>query len=162
MPKLFVYWPYNNYKIIVSRFFYVNYFSYISTVIMEKEKVQIIIDYVYPKVKAYYGISKYHSKFPEVKLHHNIYARLTGEEEAEGECSPAAEYDRFTNTIWIYFPEAIDEQWVIGSILHEYTHYLQDGEEMKRMYDEDGYEYDTHPFEIEAIAAEKNWHLFAK
>jgi len=129
---------------------------------MEKEKVQIIIDYVYPKVKAYYGISKYHSKFPEVKLHHNIYARLTGEEEAEGECSPAAEYDRFTNTIWIYFPEAIDEQWVIGSILHEYTHYLLDGEEMKRMYDEDGYEYDTHPFEIEAIAAEKNRHLFAK
>ena len=129
---------------------------------MEKEKVKDIIDYVYPKVKSYFGISKYDSKFPEVKLHHNIYARITGESEAEGECNPAAEYDRHTNTIWIYWPVATSEQWVIESLLHEYTHYLQDGVEMQRMYDEDGYEYNTHPFELEATAAEKNWQLFTK
>ena len=129
---------------------------------MDKNKVKHIIDEVYPKVKEHYGISKYHSEFPEVKLHHNIYARLTGEEDAEGECSPHAEFERESNTIWVYWPEAKNEQWVIESLLHEYTHYLQDGVEMKRMYDEDGYEYDTHPFELAAIAAEKDWQLFTK
>ena len=128
---------------------------------MDKNKVKHIIDEVYPKVKEHYGISKYHSEFPEVKLHHNIYARLTGEEDAEGECSPHAEFERESNTIWVYWPEAKNEQWVIESLLHEYTHYLQDGEEMKRLYDE-GHEYDTHPFELAAIAAEKNWQLFTK
>ena len=128
---------------------------------MDKNKVKHIIDEVYPKVKEHYGISKYHSEFPEVKLHHNIYARLTGEEDAEGECSPHAEFERESNTIWVYWPEAKNEQWVIESLLHEYTHYLQDGEEMKRLYDE-GHEYDTHPFELAAIAAEKDWQLFTK
>ena len=128
---------------------------------MDKNKVKHIIDEVYPKVKEHYGISKYHSEFPEVKLHHNIYARLTGEEEAEGECSPHAEFERESNTIWVYWPEAKSEQWVIESLLHEYTHYLQDGAEMKRLYDE-GHEYDTHPFELAAIAAEKDWQLFTK
>ena len=73
---------------------------------MDKNKVKHIIDEVYPKVKEHYGISKYHSEFPEVKLHHNIYARLTGEEDAEGECSPHAEFERESNTIWVYWPEA--------------------------------------------------------
>ena len=135
--------------------------SYSEHLNMDKNKVKHIIDEVYPKVKEHYGISKYHSEFPEVKLHHNIYARLTGEEDAEGECSPHAEFERESNTIWVYWPEAKNEQWVIESLLHEYTHYLQDGEEMKRLYDE-GHEYDTHPFELAAIAAEKNWQLFTK
>ena len=143
-------------KIVTTRFFYVRYFVYISTVIIVKNKVKHIIDEVYPKVKEHYGISKYQIEFPEVKLHHNIYARLTGEEDAEGECSPHAEFERESNTIWVYWPEAKSKQLVIESLLHEYTHYLQDGEEMKRLYDE-GHEYDTHPFELEALEAEKNW-----
>ena len=128
---------------------------------MEKKEVKAIIDSVLPKVKAYYGPSKWHSEFPEVKLHHNIWARLTGEPDAEGEFYPHAEFERGTNTIWVYWPEAKSEQWVIESLLHEYTHYLQEAEEMRRLYDE-GYGYDTHPFELEAIAAEKMWQLFTK
>ena len=64
--------------------------------------------------------------------------------------------------IVIYYPKAKNKQWILETLIHEYTHYLQDGEEMKRMYDEEGYEYDTHPFELEAIAAEKDWKLFVK
>ena len=135
--------------------------SYSEHLNMDKNKVKHIIDEVYPKVKEHYGLSKYHGEFPKVKLHHNIYARLTGEEDAEGECSPHAEFERESNTIWVYWPEAKSEQWVIESLLHEYTHYLQDGAEMKRLYDE-GHEYDTHPFELAAIAAEKDWQLFTK
>ena len=130
---------------------------------MTKKEVQNIINEAYPKIKTHYGLSKYdnYNESPEIKLHHNIYARLTGIDEMTGECSPAADYERHSNIIWIYWPESVDEEWVIGTILHEYRHYLQDGEEFQRLYDE-GYEYDTHPFEIEATKEEENWHLFAK
>lgn len=129
---------------------------------MVKTECQHIIDEVYPKIKEHYGLSEFdaRTKSPEVKLHHNIYARVSGIDEMEGECSPAAEYDRFTNTIWIYFPEATNKQWVIGSMLHEYRHYLQDDGEFKRLYKTHGY--DNHPFEIEATKEEENWHLFSK
>ena len=79
----------------------------------------------------------------------------------EGEISPSAEFERETNTIWIYYPEAIDKKWIIQTLIHEYTHYLQAGDEMKRLYDE-GYEYDNHPFELEAIEEETNWEVFGK
>jgi hypothetical protein len=129
---------------------------------LTKENCQNIINKVYSKIKNHYGLSKFHTEFPEVKIHHNIYARITGIEGMEGECDPDADFERETNTIWIYYPKAINEQWITETILHEYTHYLQDGKEFQRLYDEEGYEYINHPFELEAIAAEKNWKLFLK
>lgn len=130
---------------------------------MTKEECQHIINKVYPSIKEHYGLSKYDnfSEFPTVKLHHNIYARITGIDEMEGEHTPDAEYDRSTNTIWIYWTQSKSPRWIIETILHEYTHYLQDGIEFQRLYGE-GYEYDNHPFEIEAIREESNWHLFKK
>ena len=127
---------------------------------MTKKEVKSIVNEVYPLIKTYYGKSKYFTHFPSIKYHHNIYARITGEENMEGEVSPSGEFERETNTIWIYYPEAIDEKWVIQTLLHEYTHYLQDANEMKRLYDEEGYEYDNHPFELEAIEEESNWEKF--
>ena len=129
---------------------------------MNELKCKNIIEEVYDDIKNHYGRSKYQHEFPEVELHHNICVRITGCEEAEGDCDPDAEYDRQENKIVVYYPKAENKEWVISTLLHEYTHYLQDGEEMQRMYDEDGYEYDTHPFELEAIAAEKDWKLFIK
>jgi len=128
---------------------------------MNKKEVKQIINQIYPKIKNYYGKSQYNDHFPSIKYHHNIYARITGEENMEGEISPSAEFERETNTIWIYYPEAIDKKWIIQTLIHEYTHYLQDGDEMKRLYDE-GYEYDNHPFELEAIKEETNWEVFGK
>tara|TARA_B100000768_G_C11261749_1_gene369082 strand:- start:1060 stop:1449 length:390 start_codon:yes stop_codon:yes gene_type:complete len=129
---------------------------------MNELKCKKIIDSVYSKIKAHYGISKYQKEFPTIELHYNIYARVTGFPEAEGDCDPDAEYDRHENNIVIYYPKAENKQWILQTLIHEYTHYLQDGEEMQRMYDDEGYEYDTHPFELEAIAAEKDWKLFLK
>ncbi len=128
---------------------------------MNKKEVKQIINQIYPKIKNYYGKSQYNDHFPSIKYHHNIYARITGEENMKGEISPAAEFERETNTIWIYYPEAKDKKWVIQTVLHEYAHYLQDGDEMKRLYDE-GYEYNNHPFELEAIDAEANWEVFGR
>ena len=127
---------------------------------MYKNEVENIVKEIYPFIQEYYGKSKFNGEAPKVNYHHNIYARITGIAEAEGDCSPAAEFERETNTIWIYHPEAIDEKWVIQTLIHEYTHYLQDGDEMKRLYDEEGYEYDNHPFELEAIKKEEDWYKF--
>ena len=126
---------------------------------MNKDAVKKIVDSIYPKVQQFYGLSKFNSKTPKVKYHHNIYARITGIAEAEGECSPAAEFERETNTIWIYYPEATNKEWVIQTLIHEYIHYLQSPLWMKRYYDM-GYEYDTHPYELAATKAEGNWKTF--
>ena len=45
---------------------------------------------------------------------------------------------------------------IISSLLHEHTHTLQDQKEFKKLYDK-GYNYGNHPFELEALEAEKNW-----
>ena len=56
--------------------------------------------------------------------------------------------------------EVSDQDGLYKLLIHEYTHYLQDGDEMKRLYDEEGYEYDNHPFELDAIEAESDWEIF--
>ena len=127
---------------------------------MYKQEVENIVKEVYPLIQKYYGKSKFNGGAPKVDYHHSIWARITGVHNAEGDFYPAADFERETNTIWIYYPEAVDEAWVIQTLIHEYTHYLQDGKEMKRLYDEEGYEYDNHPFEIEATKAENDWKIF--
>ena len=127
---------------------------------MNKKEVKEIVDVVYPLIQQFYGKSKFNSKIPKVKYHYNIYARITGIPEAEGECSPAAEFERETNTIWIYYPEAISKEWVIQTLIHEYQHYLQSPLWMKRYYSM-GYNYDNHPYELAATKAESNWKIFA-
>ena len=66
---------------------------------MYKNEVENIVKEVYPLIQKYYGKSKFNGEAPKVDYHHNIYARITGIFEAEGDCSPAAEFERETNTI---------------------------------------------------------------
>lgn len=130
-----------------------------SVLFMTKEECKSIVDRVYPKIKEYYGRSKFNSNPPKVDYHYNICARITGELTSEVDIDPAADFESETGTIWVYYPVATDEEWVIRTLLHEYQHYLQDAEEMKRLY-ESGHSYEDHPFEIEAINAEEEWSLF--
>ena len=127
---------------------------------MNKEEIQNIINEVYPKIEKYYGYSKYHNCTPYIELHHNIYVRLTGIEDAEGESNPDAEFDRQDNTIVIYWPKALNKKWIIQTLIHEYQHYLQSPIWMKRYYTM-GYNYTNHPYEIAAKEEEKNWKKFA-
>ena len=126
---------------------------------MEKELVKNIVDKVYPLVKQFYGKSTFKNKYPKIKYHHNIYARVSGIDDMVGEISPSAEYDRYNNIIWIYYPEGRSRKWVNQTLLHEYTHYLQSPIWMKRYYTM-GYQYDTHPYEIAAKKSESNWEMF--
>ena len=127
---------------------------------MNKEKIQSIIDKVYPKIKADYGLSKTND-FPKIEIHRNIYEMASGIEGMEGEDNAQANFDRHSNTIQLFYSEIINTKHVIQCLLHEYKHYLQSATWFKRYY-QIGYDYTNHPYELEAIAEEKNWKKYAK
>ena len=111
-----------------------------------------IVDRVYPMVVKRLGRTR--QGRPDVELHNNIYARLSGIEQATGEDNPHAEYDDKTNKIYLYAPGFENEEQVIRSLLHEYTHAQQDPKK-KAKNRLRGYK--NNPDEIEAHAAEENW-----
>ena len=125
---------------------------------MTTDEIQQIIDYAYPKIQKYYG--KGSLEIPKIELHRDIYARLSGDEEAEGEHSRStkAQYDEDTNVIYIYYPNMKTEEDIIRSIIHEYTHYRQDHKLFKQY--RQLYSYDENPIEIEAHKNEEDWQLF--
>lgn len=129
---------------------------------MTREQVQQVVEEVYPKIEKYYGYSKFTPECtPYIELHHNIYARYSGEEDAQGEEDKChAEYDRIDNSIVIYYPQMKDRKHIIQTLVHEYQHYLQSPSWMKRYYDM-GFRYDNHPYEVAAYAEEKNYKIFA-
>ena len=127
---------------------------------MEIDEIQNIIDYAYPKIQKYYG--KGSLDIPKVELHRDIYARLSGDEEAEGEHSKTsiAQYDDETNIIYIYYPNIKTEEDILRSLIHEYTHYKQDHKLFKQY--RQMYSYNENPIEIEAHKNEEDWQLFIK
>ena len=129
---------------------------------MIKDKVQKIIDEVYPKIEKHYGYSKFNpSLTPYIDLETSIYGRLAGEEDdgTTGYESPDGEYDNDENVIFIYYPKIKSIKHLIETLVHEYQHYLQSPIWMKRYYTM-GYDYGNHPYEVQAYKEEKNWVLF--
>ena len=127
---------------------------------MTTDEIQNIIDYAYPNIQKYYG--KGSLDIPEIELHKDIYARLSGDEEQSGEHSSTskAQYDEDTNVIYIYYPNMMNEEDVIRSIIHEYTHYTQDSKLLAKY--KKIYSYDEDPNEIEAHKNEENWEMFSQ
>ena len=76
---------------------------------MKPDEIQPIVDYAYPKIQKYYG--KGERDYPPIKLHRDIYARLSGIEGATGEESHSseAEYDDKENKIFIYYPNIVTQ-----------------------------------------------------
>ncbi len=126
---------------------------------VDQSTVQGIVDRVYPLIVDTLGPSKYGNKTPEVELHQDIYARLSGIPGSTGEESHSSEaqYDHEENKIFIYYPNMKNEKHVIESLLHEYTHALQDPKKWAE-YRKDGYE--NNPFEKEAKMAERSWRKY--
>ena len=127
---------------------------------MDIDEIQNIIDYAYSKIQSYYG--KGSLDIPKIELHRDIYARLSGDEEQSGEHSSTtkAQYDEDTNVIYIYYPNMMNEEDVLRSIIHEYTHYKQDHKLFKQY--KQIYSYDEDPTEIEAHKNEENWEMFSQ
>jgi len=124
---------------------------------MKKEEILNIANEAYPKIVKYFGQTEL--PVPKIEVYRNIYVRLTGEEDAEGEETPNAEYDRKNNEMLLFSDYIEDKEQLIRALVHEYQHYLQDGEEFKRLYDK-GHTYQNHPFELDAIRNEELWYKF--
>lgn len=72
------------------------------------------------------------------------------------------EFVREDNEIVIYYKNITGKEDLARTIVHEYAHYLQRGNWMQRYYDM-GYEYNTHPYEIQAFLIEEmNWKKICK
>lgn len=130
---------------------YINTYESINEGLSRKD-IQSVIDKVYPEIVKNLGRSKRGT--PKVEIHTNIYVRASGIEGSEGEANPDAEYEWDKNEIYLYLPRMKNEEEVIKSLLHEYTHATQDPKK-KEEYRKKGYAND--PYEIEATKAEGNW-----
>ena len=64
---------------------------------MNKANIQSVIDKVYPKIKANYGLFRY-KDFPNIEIHRNIYERVSDIKGMEGEGNAQSEHCRFSNT----------------------------------------------------------------
>jgi len=119
---------------------------------LSTKEVLAVVDKVYPKIIKKLGKNKRGT--PKVEVHDNIYARISGIEGHNGEANPHAEYERHVNKIYLYTPRMTDKEQIVRSLLHEYTHSLQDPknkEKHKKL------SYDENPDEIEAHKAEEDW-----
>ena len=125
---------------------------------MESKEILQIANKAYPNIRAYYGLGK--KEYPPIEVYRNIFARLSGEPDMEGDDPAEAELDRKKNKLFIYsdFNNSVED--VIRGVIHEYVHYLQSGSWMKRYYNM-GYTYGNHPYEIDAKKEEENWKMFA-
>ena len=119
------------------------------------------MDKVYSHIVTKLGPSQYREEVPTVEIWNDIYARYSGIPEMRGEASEStkAEWKAEDNTIYIYYPNMVDTEDIIRSLLHEYSHSLQDqskkGENRKLGYDDN-------PSEIEAHQAEESWKDYLK
>ena len=128
---------------------------------MDKKEIEQILDKAYLLIQRYFGKGK--KPYPKVELHRDIYARLSGDEEAEGEHSGTsmAEYDETSNEIYIYYPNIKNEEDLLRSLIHEYTHYLQNLTPLKVQVYTQNYDYNSNPIEIEAHNNEDKWQMFS-
>ena len=124
---------------------------------MNSDQILNIANKAYPKIRDYYGSGK--RIFPPIEIHNNIYARLTGEPDAEGEDPAEAEFDRKENKLFLYSDFINSTEDIIRGIIHEYVHFLQSGSWMKRYY-KMGHDYFSHPYEISAKKEEEKWKMF--
>jgi len=129
---------------------------------MKLKRAKKIAEKVLPKIEKYYGFSKYWETTPYLEFEKSIYAKLMDEEDVDindGEQNPKAEFDLIENVINIYYPEIKSEKDLIQTLIHEYQHYLQCPTWFGRYY-KMGYRYDNHPYELQALEAEKDWKIF--
>ena len=124
-------------------------------ILLEGFDKQSVVDRVYPLIAKNLGRAK--RGIPKVEFHTNIYARLSGDQQATGEANPHAEYDWDKNKIYLYTPRMTNEEEIIKALLHEYTHATQDRKKFEK-YREKGYA--NNPYEKAAHKAERSWRKY--
>ena len=127
---------------------------------MTQDKVQSIVDRVFPQIKQDRGIPPQGE--PKVELHADIYARYSDIEGMKGEISHSskAEFVDEENAIYVYYPNMKNEEDVIRSLLHEFEHAHQDPKKYEK-YRKAGYDGLDNPYEKAARNAEETWKKYS-
>ena len=121
---------------------------------LNQRQIEKLIQRVYPKIVKELG-----GEAKPVEVYDNIWDRLGAvavDDLKREQGNPNAQYNPDDDIIYIYSEVTNNVEQVIRSLLHEHTHTIQDQKEFKKLYDK-GYEYSNHPFELEALEAEKDW-----
>jgi hypothetical protein len=121
------------------------------------KEIEDIVKKAYPKIVKDLGIGK--RGIPEIELHVDIYARLSGDPKSRGEGSKTTKAEFDYDKIYIYHPNMKTEEDVLRSLLHEHKHTLQDRSKEKE-YRARGY--DNNPHEIEARKVERLWRKYKR
>ena len=120
---------------------------------MKQEEVVKIVNKVYPL------ISKDNNSHAKVEYYYNIYERLSGVKGMTGEVCAEAEYDWEMCKIYLYTSRLHSIEDVIRALIHECVHSTQSKAKFNAYYS-CGETYDTHPYEIQARNAEKEWKIY--
>lgn len=116
---------------------------------MNKQEISNLSNQYLFKIEQYYGESKYQTSTP--------YLSLEDEKNSDGEdLNIKGEYCKILNEIIIYWKNIESKEELIRTLIHEYIHYLQSPIWMIRYYSM-GYDYTTHPYELQAYKEEQNW-----
>ena len=121
---------------------------------LNQRQIEKLIQKVYPQIVRDLG-----GEAKPVEVYDNIWDRLGAvavDDLKREQGNPNAQYNPDDDVIYIYSEVTNNVEQVIRSLLHEHTHTIQDQKEFKKLYDK-GYEYSNHPFELEALEAEKDW-----
>ena len=128
---------------------------------MTKDQVQSIISHAYPVIQKYYGKGKLYIHKIDTS-HKKTYAMHSGEPEAQGEHDATSIAEYYKGVIYLYLPNIPNEEELLRSIIHEYTHYLQNITPLKTRVANQEYKYEDNPYEQEAHANEENWKMFSQ
>ena len=120
---------------------------------MKQEEIVKIVNKVYPL------ISEDNNSHAKVEYYYNIYERLSGVKGMTGEVCAEAEYDWEMCKIYLYTSRLHSIEDVIRALIHECVHSTQSKAKFNAYYS-CGETYDTHPYEIQARNAEKEWKIY--
>lgn len=127
---------------------------------MNRNKISLILDDVLPKLEKKFGLSRHY----KIKLNYYVIKNYyNGEDHCNFQDSVKGIFDKekvdglINPWIEIYADNITCKKDLIKTILHEYCHYLQSPCWMVRYYNM-GYNYITHPYEIQANQFEEKWY----
>ena len=123
--------------------------------VMRVKQIFEIVDKIGTRIIEHYGVSKYRKEPPQLI----ITDEYSEDEYSNKDKGIVAEYISKENTILIYRKVVSSEEELIKTLIHEFQHYLQSPIWMTRYYNM-GYDYQTHPYEIQAFREEENWKRF--
>ena len=110
---------------------------------MRKKDVENISNSLLPLIARRYGLSKYDDRYPIIVV-------------SKGDRTSQGNYDHINCYINLFYSSLYSRRRVVQILLHEYKHYLQYQTWYTR-YCRMGYNYEDHPYEIEANAFESEY-----